>query len=139
MRLHTPSNGQLSVVAVTLGSYTAGSTACLRLLLFNSAQATAKVYLHLHTPSCKLAPVPLLLELGCRFWHMTPVMAPESAALQHAYSNTLSPGQQLLTCSYACAFAAIVQMDCLAHEASHGTQVASVAAGDASYVSGRPW
>jgi hypothetical protein len=33
----------------------------------------------------------------------------------------------------------ISQMDCLAHEASHGTQVASVAAGDASYNDGRPW
>jgi hypothetical protein len=32
-----------------------------------------------------------------------------------------------------------MQMDCLAHEASHGTQVASVAAGDASYHNGRPW
>jgi hypothetical protein len=32
-----------------------------------------------------------------------------------------------------------LQMDCLAHEASHGTQVASVAAGDASYHNGRPW
>ncbi|WIA35656.1 hypothetical protein OEZ86_004068 [Tetradesmus obliquus] len=30
-------------------------------------------------------------------------------------------------------------MDCLAHEASHGTQVASVAAGDASFFSSRPW
>lgn len=33
----------------------------------------------------------------------------------------------------------VVQMDCLAHEASHGTQVASVAAGDASFFSNRPW